>query len=321
MNYKKLHIILNEHASSGNSKKRGQKVIRILNQNKIPYTLSITKKPDDGIRLGKDFANSKAVDDTLLVIIGGDGTLNQCLNGIRKSKNPHTPISYIPSGSGNDFARGLDLETHIEKIITALNTNQEFKEVDIGEYQDNNSKNSYFFVNNIGIGFDAAIVYSTNRSASKKFLNMLRLGKLSYLSQLIKVFFKHDNFDLTISDLQNKDTKILKNVFLVTTTNHPFFGGGVPIAPVASPFDHELDLIVVEQMGALDIVKLFIKMLKDGSHLQDHRVHHFISNDLNLQANKPEYVQMDGEDFDKADINLTFSVHHHPFLMVNKNSD
>lgn len=316
MIYKKLHVILNEHASSGNSKKRGRKVLNILDNKKISYTLSITRKPDDGTRLGMNFANSNKNNDTLLVVIGGDGTLNQCLNGIRKSNNPHTPISYIPSGSGNDFARGLNLETHIDKIIESLNHEQELTNVDIGEFTNNSSNSSYYFVNNVGVGFDAAIVYATNRSASKKALNLLHLGKLSYLSQMIKVFFQHEYFDLTVSD--TKTTEVLKNVFLVTTTNHPFFGGGVPIAPDATPFDQKLDLIVVEKMSTIEIVKLFSKMLKNGSHMKDTRVHHYTSSDLSLQTNKPEFIQMDGEDFEKDNIDLTFSIHHHPFLITNK---
>ncbi|MGR3741936.1 diacylglycerol/lipid kinase family protein [Companilactobacillus sp. DQM5] len=321
MNYKKIYVILNEHASSGRSKKRGHKVFEILDEQNIPYTYGVTKKPDDGIRLGKEFANSEESKNSLLLVIGGDGTLNECLNGVRQSRNPLTPIAYIPSGSGNDFARGLNLETHLNTIINNLESDISTKMVDIGKFIDDESNDSYYFVNNIGIGFDAAVVNATNNSKLKKILNTLHLGKLSYVSQLVKVFFQQKSFNLQVSDFTTKKEFLFENVFLVTTTNHPFFGGGVPIIPNADPFDQKLDLIVVDYMNMFNIIRLFIKMLTNGTHMSDYRVHHITSDNIHLQTNKPEYKQMDGEDFEKSNVNLTFNVSQHPFFIVNKNED
>ncbi|MDO1605293.1 diacylglycerol kinase family lipid kinase [Lactobacillus sp. YT155] len=318
MKYKNLHIILNEHASSGRAKKRGFKFLELLKQRNIEYTYAVTKKPNDGVRLGKEFAESKQAESTLLVVIGGDGTLNECLNGIRSSSNPTTPLSYIPSGSGNDFARGLKVEHQLNQIIDGLESDLPTTNVDIGKFIDNENNYSRFFVNNIGIGFDAAIVVASNKSASKKFFNTIHLGKLIYVSQLVKVFFQQKAFDLQVESFENKKDFIFKKVFLVTTTNHPFFGGGIPIVPTANPFDHQLDLIVVEKMSFLSIIGLFIKLLTNGSHMNDDRVHHLTSNNMLLQTDQPEYKQMDGEGFEKTAINLTFNVDQHPFVLINK---
>lgn len=316
MIYKKLHIILNEHASSGNSKKRGTQVFDILDSKNISYTKAITKRKEDGIRLGKIFADSESSKTSLLVVIGGDGTLNECLNGVRQSSNPDTPISYIPSGSGNDFARGLNLEKQLQKIISKLTeTDISPRKIDIGKFIDNNSPDSYYFVNNVGIGFDAAIVNATNHSSSKNFLNKLHIGKLSYVSQLVKVFFQQKPFNLQVSNFETNEDTTYEDVFLVTTTNHPFFGGGIPIAPLANPFDQKLDLIIVDKMSAFSIIRLFVKMLTNGSHMNDARVHHILSNNMQLRTNSPEYKQMDGEDFLKSDIDVTFKIAQHPFII------
>src|SRR5699024_1291771 len=103
----KVEIILNHHAGNGLAISACHKVINFLEKNQISYELHKTVKDGDGVRIAKQLANHP--NDSKIIVIGGDGTLNQAVNGVKESNYPNTALGYIPGGSGNDFCRGIKL--------------------------------------------------------------------------------------------------------------------------------------------------------------------------------------------------------------------
>src|SRR5690625_1314250 len=124
--------------------------------------------------------NGKMVEG--IVVIGGDGTLHEVMNGL---KVRHLPIAFIPGGSGNDFARGLGLKKDSLEILRSIKKNIKTADYWLGKYETNETKNQYF-VNCIGFGFDAVVAASANRSRLKGIFNRLSLGSIIYLFYLIK---------------------------------------------------------------------------------------------------------------------------------------
>ena len=108
-----LQIIANPAAASGRSQKTIRQIQKYLKQHHYAYHLHLTS-PQGAQALTRKIINAGTSTDTSskIIIVGGDGTLNQALNGLRQSLNPRLPLGYLPAGSGNDFANALGLKRY-----------------------------------------------------------------------------------------------------------------------------------------------------------------------------------------------------------------
>ncbi|WP_129044839.1 diacylglycerol/lipid kinase family protein [Companilactobacillus metriopterae] len=305
-----LEIILNKHAGNGQSIKNWKKVKDYLEDEKVDYNVHLTDKKFGARKIATNLANS-LTDNKKILVLGGDGTLNQVLNGVKNSKNPETPIAYLPAGSGNDFSRGIKIKNldTIDALKQIIKMDNPLK-IDIGKASSKDSVN--YFLNNIGIGFDARTVFYTNNSKRKSFFNKLNIGSLAYVSSLLRVLKNQKGFSIVVKDSNNNDIEF-NNAYIVTATNHPYFGGGIAIDPKASPFDQKLDLVVVNKISGLTFVKLFRKLLTNGSHLDDEDVWLLQENNFTLKNNQKQYGQMDGEELGNKNFDLKFEVSSHHF--------
>lgn len=226
---------------------------------------------------------------------------------LKTSNHPETPITYLPAGSGNDFARAAHLSKKPEELVNRLLQNLDYHPVGCGKFISSLKNNRpYYFVNNFGIGFDAFVVYSSNHQKMKEKLNKLHLGNLIYASNIINVLCRQDTFSVKV----RKDNHILQydDVYFVTTTNHPYFGGGFAILPSANIHSHHLDAVVVQKPSLHKFIRLFAKLLKDGSHVYDPHFHDIAGSKIEIVTSKPEYGQIDGQDQKKQKFKVAFQI-------------
>ncbi|WP_461239651.1 diacylglycerol/lipid kinase family protein [Paucilactobacillus sp. N302-9] len=305
-------IILNKHAGSGTAAKVWQQIEPELNRRQVDYQLKISQYPGHTTYLAKQYAiHATNPSQAVLLVIGGDGTLHQALNGaLQANLSVKLPLAYIPAGSGNDFARGLKMKTNPLAALNQILNCQKPIDIHIGQYRENIKNESGYFVNNIGVGFDAAVVSQTNSSTSKKRLNKYHLGSLSYLSSVIGVLYHQSNFELNVETDSAHD--IYRQAFLVTTSNHPYFGGGVAILPSASVFDDNLELAVFEKKNWLVLVWVAI-LLMFGKHLNSRFFHHYKSPHIRVTTTSLEYGQIDGEVMGNRFFDLQMNVSQYPF--------
>lgn len=304
----KLHLLVNLVAGNNHGKITHAKFAKLLKDSQISFRAQISQYPGEIIKLAKKYANNNHSEDEILVIIGGDGSFNQALNGVKKSLHPNTPLAYLPAGSGNDFARAAKLTTDPQKFLNRLLNNRKIEKVDCGSYSSQKENViKHYFVNNYGIGFDANVVHQSNNQKMKKILNKIHLGNLIYGLNVINVLQKQDTFTATVTGADGI-AHIFHDAYLVTTTNHPYFGGGVPILPKANLHSHVLDTVIVEKPSLRKFVFLFAKMLKDGSHVTDSHFHYIEGKEIRVNVKKPEYTQIDGEDTDKMAHSIQFMI-------------
>ena len=124
------------------------------------------------------------------MVLGGDGTLNEVISGIRDFDQ--VLLGYLPVGSSNDFARDLSLPSDPEKIMEQILDGKEVRRMDIGRLHynsethtlsrlhDQTKSDTRMFDVSAGIGFDAAVCEQALASGTKNFLNRIGMGKLTY---------------------------------------------------------------------------------------------------------------------------------------------
>ncbi len=304
----KLELFLNPVAGNGQSLRSYHKLSSVLTQKQIKFHTTVSQKVNQITTLAYEYANKQHPLNEILIIIGGDGSLNEALNGIKKSAHPDLPLTYLPAGSGNDFARAAGLTNDPQRLVNKLLHDPQPEQIDCGSYQLKDSKQKGYFVNNLGIGFDAYVVHRSNAELLKRRLNKINFGNLVYSINIINALLHQDTFAVTVK----RKGKIVRygDAYLVTTTNHPYFGGGIAILPKANIYSHKLDTVIVEKPSFLKFVTLFAKLLKDGSHVNDPHFHYVEAEEIYVKTHKPELAQLDGENLPRQGYQLKFKIDH-----------
>lgn len=309
----KVHLLVNEVAGNGNAIAADHSLQKVLNNLNIPFSHKKSNYPGELIKLAEDYANKNPNPNDILIVVGGDGSFNEVLNGIKRSNFPETPITYLPAGTGNDFARGAGLTNDPLQLVNNLLQDPEPERVDCGFFTSNIAKMPHgYFVNNFGIGFDAFVVHESNNEKLKKKLNHVNFGNLIYGLNIIKALAKQNTFTVTIKTAN--ETVRYGDAYFVTTTNYPYFGGGIAILPKADIYSHHLDTVIVEKPNLFKFIHLFGKLLKDGSHVNAPQFHYIEAKEIQVTTQKPEFAQIDGEDYDAQDFKLTFKIDHFNLL-------
>lgn len=309
----RVHLLVNEVAGNGNAVKANIALQKVLKELNIRFDQQKSHYPRELTKLAKEYANHRPTNKDILIVVGGDGSFNEVLNGIKQSNYPETPITYLPAGTGNDFARGAGLTDDPHQLINNLLQDPEPEKVDCGYFTSNIAKvPSGYFVNNFGIGFDAFVVHQSNHTSLKKKLNHINSGNLIYGLNVIKALIKQNTFAVTVKT--DNQTMRYGDAYLATTTNHPYFGGGFAILPKADIYSHHLDTVIVEKPNLSRFLFLFGKLIKNGSHVNAPEFHYVEAKEIQVETQKPEFAQIDGEDVDKQKFKINFKIDHFNLL-------
>lgn len=223
-----------------------------------------------------------------IVVIGGDGTLHEVVNGLKMN---HLPLSFIPGGSGNDFARGNTLIKNPKKTLKAIKNNTKTLDYWLGLYQTSDAPHRHF-VNCLGFGFDAVVATSANRSPYKKVFNKFNLGRVIYLFTLIKelIFFTPTSITVELDGVK----KEFSHCLLFSVNNHPFIGGGMKINPQAKNQAEKYSIIVIDSISKWKVLALFSTVFI-GQHVNFKEVSTFQAREIKITSQRSIPFQVDGE--------------------------
>jgi YegS/Rv2252/BmrU family lipid kinase len=207
-----------------------------------------------------------------LVVIGGDGTLNDVVNSI--PVDFRIPIILLPCGSGNDFATYLYGKRTIPEILNSLLKN-EIITINIGEC------NGQKFINGLGIGFDGWVAKKANAGAT--WIPVL----LKYNLAILQGLFTYKSFYTNLGQS-----------LIIAIANGPTYGGGFRIAPQADPTDELLDLWQIKPI-AVAKRPYFLSLIKKGGHATIPGPYsHQTLKEITIQCYKNLPAHMDGEYFE-----------------------
>lgn len=228
-----------------------------------------TSGPGDARRLA---AEAVAAGCRTVIAAGGDGTVNEVVNGLAGSD---AALGILPVGTMNVFAAELGLPANLEKaweLIVARQT----RAVDLID------ANGQVFIQLAGVGLDAQIVQATSRSLKKNF------GPLSYVISAAQIAAQKPPRLLVEHDGQTREGSF------VLLGNGRFYGGPVTFFKDARVDDGLIDVLIFKNLGYLDIVR-YLGTVFMGKHTELEDVEYFQTTELRVSSDEAVPVETDGE--------------------------
>lgn len=234
-----------------------------------------------------DLESNKS-DISLLIVIGGDGTVHEVINSL---SNKETRIAYIPGGSGNDFARGINNRKQPDDIIKHAIEHQKEAQYWLCSYETDLKKQSKL-INCIGFGFDAVVTNRATELSFRALLSKIHLDSLVYLFAALRELFSYKPLQiiLTIDGVK----KTFSRVLFLTVNNQPYMGGGMKINPKANNNDSHFSVVVVDSIPKWKIFLLFGTVFF-GGHVLFKGVHIYQAKKVTVSGRMRLPYQVDGE--------------------------
>lgn len=291
-----FYIFVNPASRSGKGELLWEKTKDYLTKKGVAHELHYTK-PGESIRPELEQILRKDTNRPLkLLVLGGDGTLSQCLNGIPVPEE--VELYHIPTGSGNDFVRNKELPPTLEEKIDSLLERRHVLSVDVGTVTLTQEKETpaaakhFRFIVSSGIGYDAQVCEEVNTSSLKRTLNKWKLGKLVYLIIGTKNIFSTRPVDMEVE--VDGELRFYPRVFFLAAMNQPYEGGGLAMCPSASDTDGLLSLCIFYGMSKLQAM-LMIPKLYSKKHVGKPGVALFQATAIRVRPAFSSTVHYDGE--------------------------
>jgi YegS/Rv2252/BmrU family lipid kinase len=228
----------------------------------------------------------------MIVAVGGDGTLNEVVNGFFEAGSPVNPdavLGTICRGTGSDFIKTLGISKNIEAAARQLR-GRSVRQCDVGRFTSrdgNGDEIERYFINiaDFGIGGEAVARVNNTTKAFGGFISFL-YGTLKTL-----VFYKGKIVKLKIDDYYEAERKINN----IVVANGRYFGGGMQIAPRAEVDDGLFDILVIDDMNLMESV-LNISRLYKGAHIDHPKVEYFRGKRVVAESAEDVLIDVEGED-------------------------
>ncbi len=296
------YFIVNRTGGSGRAAGTWHKVRMMLRNNNIEYKAFLTKYEGHATVLAKNI--SKLPDDEIkLVVVGGDGTINEVINGITDFSR--ISLGVIATGSANDFINGLDIPRDTEDAVKRILDPRDDLKIDIGRVTADGRRPRYFAIS-CGMGLDAIVCKKAQTSKLKRMLNRMNIGSLTYVvltvinlftMEYIKARVRYRMSDGPSNADYNSDGTVTENyekLIFLAAMNLPAEGGNVPMRPDALPDDGKLSALVADGISKprafLNLPRLVASKHQNvkGFHFEDAKY-------IDVQLAKPAVLHVDGE--------------------------
>lgn len=280
-------VIVNPNAGRRKGRKDWEEISRLLSESGIKFNCFFTERKLHAIHL---IAQNIERGYENIIVVSGDGTLNEVINGVfTQNKYPTEKITVgmIPVGTGNDWGRMYNIPRNYKEAISILKTCKTVKQ-DIGvvQYFSSDKKETRYFINIAGLGFDAKVVKKTNQQKEKG-----RSGVLIYLINILTSLLKYKNIQAEVI-IDGKKTE--DEIFTISLGIGKYAGGGMMLTPNAVPDNGSFDLTVIKKMKKIEIIRNLPK-LYNGTILKHPRVESFTGRNILINADPAAYLEADGE--------------------------
>lgn len=283
-------VIVNPNAGKRKGEKDWPVISGLLTSAGIEYVHEFTEHRDHAVMITENYIGKGF---RKIIVVGGDGTMNEVVNGIfRQHFVPTTDIvtGMIMVGTGNDWGRMYHLKTKYHKAVKIIKKQREFiQDAGLVTYHDSTGEKSRYFINSAGMGYDALVVKMTNHDK-----DLGKGGPMLYLLNLLKGLFRyhHSYLDIEIDG----DSVYKGRVFSMSAGICKYSGGGMMQLPFAVPDDGLLDVTIFKNVTKMKVVR-HIKKLFSGNftHLPFVLTKQGKTITINSATSGQSYLETDGE--------------------------
>ncbi len=280
-------VIVNPNAGIGKGLKDWDSISKLLEDSELEYEPVFTEKKLHAISLVQQ---KIAEGFRKIIVIGGDGTMNEVVNGIFQQEHvisTDITLGMISVGTGNDWVKTFDIPTDYKEAIQIIKKEKTLlQDAGIVKYYSNAIKNIRYFINMAGLGFDAMVVKKTNLEKENG-----NKSPLLYLKNLFTTLFSYKSSNTKICVDGNE---INHRIFSIGIGIGQYNGGGMQQAPNAIPDDGLFDLTLIKHMSPLRVMAS-VRRLYNGSIGKHSRVETFLAKNISVDSRKPILLEADGE--------------------------
>ncbi|MDP8267613.1 MAG: YegS/Rv2252/BmrU family lipid kinase [Candidatus Tenebribacter davisii] len=281
-----ISVIFNPIAGKGNALKKLPEIRKFLKEHKLNYDIHITERIGHAISLAEELCTEK---ETAIIAAGGDGTVNEVINGIMQAKSKNSELfpifGILPIGRGNDFAYGADIPHSLDICLKAI-LEGNFQAMDVGLIKGGDYPSGRYFGNGIGVGFDTIVGLE---AAKMKHIH----GAAGYMLGAIKTLITYPAAPEIEMEINGE-----KNIYtpaLVSIMNGRRMGGTFFMAPDGKNNDGLLNLCMTKQGTRRKLLKTMFHYTK-GTQNQLENTKTALISSITLTALKGEMaVHADGE--------------------------
>lgn len=279
-------IIINPKSGKKKFRQQRKYIFLTLKHAGIHFDYKVTKFSGHAIRIAKHFAELNYKN---FLVVGGDGTISEVINGIFSAKISDTSnlkIGLIPRGTGNDWGRFWGLTNDFEHSVEVFLKNK-IQTIDIGKinYELEGDKLTHFFINSVGFGLDAAVCHNTNRM--KRYVGS---HSFLYTIALLGAVFTYRTHKVSITSTEKNINGVM---FTMNVANGCYSGGGMKQNPNALPYDGFLDVMIAKKPTFKDILYA-LTLLFNGKLLQHPVIESFQTKKLILKCEHNGIFEADG---------------------------
>ena len=281
-------MIVNPNTGVKKGSKDWPKILGMLKEEGVDFDFRVTENKGHAIRIVSEGISNGFRN---ICVVGGDGTLNEVLNGImtcREIAPEEITLAMIPVGTGNDWCRMFNIPFDYLKAIRIMKQKKTFLQ-DAGKvtYYHKEEQEVRWFMNVAGMGYDALVAKKTNILKERGMG-----GPLTYMYFVFAGLFQYRFMDAVI-DVDGK-TAFRGEVFSLNVGICKYNGGGMMQVPFAIPDDGLLDVTLIKKTSKWVVVR-YARKLFDGSLVDLPIVATFRGENIRIRSTGKLYLETDGE--------------------------
>jgi diacylglycerol kinase (ATP) len=287
---RRAFVVVNPAAGGGRTRRTWPRLRERLGRISVELQAAETTGVGTGTALA---AHAVREGWSLVVAVGGDGTANEVVNGVMEAAGTaEVVIGIIPTGRGRDVCRNLGIARDPYVAAQRALAGEETT-VDVGAVEFGDGRRRYF-LNAAGIGFDAAVAARARTGRAP--------GTLGYLLAVLKSLGHYRPYPVTVA--HDSEPPSTRRAAAVIVANGAYYGGGMKIAPAADPTDGRLDVVILGDLGRLELLR-WLPTVYSGRHLRSPKVTAQSGRSISLSstANVPAHV--DGEPLPEAPVRVS----------------
>jgi diacylglycerol kinase (ATP) len=221
-----------------------------------------------------------------LVVVGGDGTVNEAVNGILRDARGAPELAVVMVGTGKSFARSHGIPTHLQRAVEVAARGRVVA-VDAGRvwHRSEDGEQESYFANVASAGMSGAV--ARRADSSSKALG----GRVSYFVALVRVFARWQNVEMSVDAGGERHEGRMTNVVVA---NGPQHAGGMRLAPNARPNDGLFDVVLFGDISKADFVANVLRVYR-GTHVHHPKIQVLSSASVTIESARPLPLELDGE--------------------------